>query len=122
MSRATVRTRQAHAPEEIIDPSVKRMWKAAARFSHLGLFFGVAIVLGLLAGRWLDQRYSRPGGHLFTLLGIVVGLVAGVRELYRAARAFQRSAAHRAVTPPAADAAPAGPATADDAPDRRGDA
>ena len=81
------------------------MWKAAARFSHLGLFLGIAVVLGLLGGGWLDRRFAT--GHVFTLLGILVGLVAGFRELYRAARTFQRSAAHRTPTDPVQDAAAA---------------
>lgn len=65
------------------------MLQTAARFGHLGLFFGVAIVVGLLAGRWVDIRYHT--GHTGQLVGIVVGMAAGVREFYRAFRALKRS-------------------------------
>lgn len=92
----------SNASEENIDPSVKRMWKTAARFSHLGIFFGVAVVLGLLGGNWADKRFGTPPA--FTIAGLVVGLVAGFRELYRVARAAQRSAKNSAPVADRADA------------------
>lgn len=98
-----------NASEENIDPSVKRMWKTAARFSHLGIFFGVAVVLGLFAGNWADRRFGTAPA--LTLVGLVVGLVAGFRELYRVARAAQRSAKNSA---PVADRADADVRSSDD--------
>ena len=67
------------------------MWRTASRFSYVGIFFGVAIVLGLFAGRWLERRWG--GAPWVSLLGVLLGAATGFRELVRAARAY--NAEHR---------------------------
>lgn len=55
-----------------------------SRYSYLGIFFGVAVVLGLVVGRWVDRRYhTDPWGGF---VGILVGVAAGFRELYRVSK------------------------------------
>ena len=53
--------------------------------SYFGASLAVSVVLGVLAGRWLDDHLNT--GYLFTLIGVLLGLVSatvsGVR-LYRA--------------------------------------
>ena len=67
-----------------MDPDAKEMLKAASRYSYLGIFFGVAVVIGWAAGNWADGRlYTRPW---LTIVGLIVGVVSGFRELYRLAR------------------------------------
>jgi F0F1-type ATP synthase assembly protein I len=50
-------------------------------YSYIGIFFGVAVVIGLLAGRWADRRWHTE--PWLTLVGLLIGLAAAGRELYR---------------------------------------
>jgi ATP synthase protein I len=59
----------------------KKTVQIIGTYSYVGIFFGVAVCLGLLGGRWLDRRiHTEPW---FTLVGVVLGVAAGFRELYR---------------------------------------
>ena len=69
---------------------MKQDWKGVGRYGTVGLELALSVLLGLVAGRWLD-RYFGTGGWL-TLLGLAYGVAAGVRALYRAAQAATREA------------------------------
>ncbi|HZS39511.1 MAG TPA: AtpZ/AtpI family protein [Polyangia bacterium] len=57
------------------------MLQATSRYSYLGLFFGIAVVLGFFGGRWLDRRWHTD--PWLSMAGLLVGVAAGFRELYR---------------------------------------
>jgi ATP synthase protein I len=57
------------------------MIQIVGSYSYVGIFFGVAVCLGLLGGRWLDHRWHTE--PWLTLLGVLIGVAAGFRELYR---------------------------------------
>jgi hypothetical protein len=57
------------------------MLQAASRYSYIGIFFGVAIALGFFAGHWADRRWHTD--PWLGLLGLLVGVASGFRELYR---------------------------------------
>ncbi|HEY2749602.1 MAG TPA: AtpZ/AtpI family protein [Polyangia bacterium] len=57
------------------------MIQALSNYSYVGIFFGVAVCLGLFAGHWADRRWHTE--PWLTLVGVVVGVAAGFRELYR---------------------------------------
>jgi ATP synthase protein I len=60
------------------------MLKAASRYSYVGIFFGVAIAMGFGAGNWLDGRYKTA--PYLTIFGLLIGVAAGFKELYRVSR------------------------------------
>jgi F0F1-type ATP synthase assembly protein I len=67
------------------------MWLQASRVSYLGIFFGVAVSMGYFFGRWLDTRFhSQPW---LTIVGSLIGIAAGFKELYRVARRYQKEQA-----------------------------
>lgn len=55
--------------------------KIISDYSYIGIFFGVAVCIGLFAGRWADRRWHTE--PWLTLFGVLIGVVAGFRELYR---------------------------------------
>jgi F0F1-type ATP synthase assembly protein I len=51
-------------------------WQSALQVLEVGWFIGLAILLGILGGLWLDNRLgTRP---LFTIVGIILGLVVAI--------------------------------------------
>jgi ATP synthase protein I len=68
----------------VLGPGSGKQLKAFARVSALGIELAVSTVLGLLAGRWLDQKLSTE--PFLMLLGLILGVVAGFRSLYLTAR------------------------------------
>jgi ATP synthase protein I len=64
------------------------MWRSAAQFSYVGIFFGVAVVIGWLGGRWLEKKVG--GAPWVSLAGVLFGVAAGFRELYRIAKSITR--------------------------------
>ena len=57
--------------------------------SQFGVTLAVGVGLDLLAGQWLDGQVHT--GLLFTLLGVLVGLVAGITSTLTVYRATLRS-------------------------------
>ncbi|MEO6952133.1 MAG: AtpZ/AtpI family protein [Polyangia bacterium] len=66
------------------------MWRTASRFSYVGIFFGVAVVVGYLFGHWVEQRWGYAPWP--SLAGVVFGVTTGFRELYRIAKLAQKDA------------------------------
>ena len=56
-------------------------WVAAFRFIGVGWFIGIPILLGILAGLWLDNKYeTKP---LFVIIGLILGIVVAVYGVYQ---------------------------------------
>ncbi|MDO4552667.1 MAG: AtpZ/AtpI family protein [Bacillota bacterium] len=55
-------------------------WEALALFGQLGLTVAVPIILGALAGRWIDQRLGTF--PLFLAVLILLGTGAGILGAY----------------------------------------
>jgi F0F1-type ATP synthase assembly protein I len=54
--------------------------------SQFGVTLAVSVVLGYFAGHWLDDRLST--GVLFTLIGVLLGMLASVLNTVRLYRAL----------------------------------
>ena len=54
---------------------------AALRLIGVGWFIGISVLLGILGGLWLDEKFgTRP---LFVLLGLVLGLLVAGYGVYQ---------------------------------------
>lgn len=62
--------------------------QALAVASQFGILLAVCVVLGYFAGHWLDDRLNT--GILFTLIGVLLGLVAAVLNTVRLYNALMR--------------------------------
>ena len=64
--------------------------QALAVASQFGITLAVSVVLGYFAGHWLDDRLNT--GIIFTLIGVLLGLVGAVLNTVRLYRTlFQKS-------------------------------
>jgi putative F0F1-ATPase subunit (Ca2+/Mg2+ transporter) len=67
-----------------LDPAArasKRMYQGLSS-SSVGLELGIAVILGLLFGMWLDRRLGTEPWMMLVFL--VLGLIAGFRNVLRA--------------------------------------
>jgi len=76
-----------------IDPAARKAKGAfeALSSSSVGLELGIAVILGLLFGWWLDKQLGTAPWMM--LLFLVFGLIAGFRGVIRAVNRSDRSAA-----------------------------
>lgn len=58
-----------------------RRWAAALRLIGIGFFVGGSIVLGVVAGTWLDTRLN--SGPICVIVGLLLGLVVAFYGVYR---------------------------------------
>jgi len=68
-----------------------KRWKNMGRYGSVGIELIISMLLGFYGGRWLDQRFGGGKGWL-TLLGFVVGVYAGFRQLFRVGQQMNRDA------------------------------
>ncbi len=79
---AALSTREVGA--QVLGPNSGKQLKVFARVGALGIELALSVVAGLLGGRWLDEKLStRP---FLTLLGLILGVIAGFRSIYQTAR------------------------------------
>jgi len=69
-----------------------RPWNELGRYGGVGIDLVVAILLLGALGHWLDGRYW-PGHDTAMMVGGLLGVAVGVRNLIRAAQHMQRDIA-----------------------------
>jgi len=84
----------------LIGPEGKRQLQLAARFASAGLELALAIVVGYFGGGWLDGRFGTT--PYLAYIGLLLGIIAGFRNLFTLARGAQ-SAAEKSADPPPDD-------------------
>jgi F0F1-type ATP synthase assembly protein I len=63
-------------------------FQALAVASQFGITLAVSVVLGYFAGQWIDDRLKT--GIIFTLIGVLLGLVGAAMNTVRLYRALMR--------------------------------
>ena len=58
-----------------------RRWQAALNIIGAGWFIGLSILLGVLAGLWLDGKLNTS--PLFVMVGLFFGLIVATYGVYR---------------------------------------
>ena len=56
-------------------------WGLALRLTGVGFFIGGSILLGVLAGLWLDGKLNT--GPILVLVGLFLGIVVAIYGVYR---------------------------------------
>lgn len=56
-------------------------WLAALRLIGIGWYISLSILLGVLAGRWLDERLDTE--PLLLIIGLFVGIFVAFYGVYR---------------------------------------
>jgi ATP synthase protein I len=59
-------------------PSV---WRSLALLGYLGFTIAIPIAAFAIAGNWLDGVWHT--GHVFVLIGLLLGLISGIYGAYR---------------------------------------
>jgi len=75
----------------VLGPGGGKELKAFARIGAVGIHLAVATVVGLLGGYWLDGKLGTS--PYLTVAGLLLGVVAGFRNLIREARSATRDQA-----------------------------
>jgi ATP synthase protein I len=76
------------AQRPLIDPEAKNMWRIAGSTGAVGIEIAVAIAIGYLGGRWLDQKFGTT--PWLTGVGFVSGVGAAIKAIVRVTRQYQR--------------------------------
>ncbi len=85
----------------LFGPEQRKQLRLANRASAVGAELAIATLLGLFGGSWLDGRFGTR--HVFTVLGLVLGMAAGMKGLYRLVHAERQKTARSGANPPAND-------------------
>ncbi|MCA9575054.1 MAG: AtpZ/AtpI family protein [Polyangiales bacterium] len=81
-----------------LGPEGRKQLKALGDVSTIGIEMAVSVIVGLVGGRWLDDTFAT--GRVFEIIGLLAGLAAAFRSLYRVARKVKQQLA---VTDPGDD-------------------
>jgi F0F1-type ATP synthase assembly protein I len=70
--------------------TVQYYWKGLGSYGSVGIEIALSVIVGLLAGQWLDKKLGTNGW--LTFIGLAYGLAAGGRALYRVLQKANREA------------------------------
>jgi ATP synthase protein I len=68
----------------VLGPDSRKQLRAFARVGAVGIELALSTVAGLLGGHWLDAKFSTE--PVWTVIGVILGVIAGFRSLYLTAR------------------------------------
>jgi len=64
-------------------------WEAALRFIGVGWFIAISILLGVLGGLWLDEKFGTE--PILVIVGLILGLFVAFYGVYRMLLPLMRS-------------------------------
>ena len=73
-------------PPEEPNESRKKSLSAFARYSGMAFQIAAAIILGVLAGQWLDKKFPMKFAvftTILTILGVFVGVFFAIRDVLK---------------------------------------
>jgi ATP synthase protein I len=70
-------------------PRDGRQLSSALRLASVGIELAISTVIGLLGGRWIDGKLGTEPWLM--IVGLVLGVTAGFRSLFLAARKANRA-------------------------------
>lgn len=73
-------------------------WRRYLRFSSMGIELGLSVMAGLIGGQWLDKKFGTTPWLL--LVGLLLGMAAGFRSMWRALRALKQTETPEPPGPP----------------------
>lgn len=71
----------------MLDPEQRKQLLTAGRVSTVGLELALSMAVGLLGGRWLDDKLGT--GPWLQWIGFAFGLAAGAMSLYTVTRSLR---------------------------------
>ena len=64
-------------------------WLAALSLSGIGFYIAGSIILGIVGGRWLDEKLnSKP---LWLIIGLILGIIVAVYGTYSMLKPFMEN-------------------------------
>ena len=67
-----------------------KRWAGVIRFVGIGWYIAACILLGAFGGRWIGPKLDGHGSEvIFTILGLIVGLILAFLGVYRMFRAIE---------------------------------
>lgn len=87
-----------------MDPEAREAMRTVGRVSAVGMELGGAVIGSLLLGWWADSKLGTS--PWLTLLGLLIGSIAGFKAVYSAAKLMQKQAESETETPPSNEGDP----------------
>jgi F0F1-type ATP synthase assembly protein I len=56
-------------------------WVAAARLLGVGWFIGICIILGVVGGLWIDNKFNTS--PVLVIVGLILGVIIAFYGVYR---------------------------------------
>ncbi len=77
----------------MLGPEGRKQLRQASKIATVGIEMGLAVVLGLFGGRWIDGKLDTA--PLFLFIGLFFGLATGFKRLWD----VSKKNAHKPTTP-----------------------
>jgi len=81
------------APKVVLGPRGGRQLTALTKLASVGIEFSLSVLIGLLGGRWLDEKLGTAPWLM--IVGLLLGVSAGLRSLIKTARLANKQSQSR---------------------------
>ena len=81
------------APKVVLGPHSGKHLSTLAKLTSVGIEFSLSVLLGLLGGRWVDEKLG--AAPWLMIVGLLLGVSAGLRSLIKTARLANKQSQSR---------------------------